>query len=212
MLAAEYGWELLFHLHFDAPDVPALEASYARAGFRVRGRFGYVGREHRRFDPEVSYDELQANGVRLRLVELERGAVNVVLMRSRSAEVRFGHLGFIANGSEREPILRRAADLGLRVRGGTIRWLISTGQHFSLELADPSRHHYDQRAKDELRVESVVVGCADPGGARTVFSELLGPALAAHVTFRPGPRSHAELFSCQLAGTSSVAHVRLPLR
>jgi hypothetical protein len=69
---------LLFHVHFEVPDVPAAEADLERDGFALRARFAYVGQDMRRFGP----DEPLA-GARLRLSELEQGAVNVVLMPSR---------------------------------------------------------------------------------------------------------------------------------
>lgn len=38
---------LLFHLHFDVPDVPGAEEKYVEAGFSVIARFGYVGQSTR---------------------------------------------------------------------------------------------------------------------------------------------------------------------
>jgi hypothetical protein len=75
---------VLYHVHFDVADVPTLERRYICDGFEVVARYGYVGREHRSFGPEVGWDELERMGVRLRLVELESGAVNVVVMRGKN--------------------------------------------------------------------------------------------------------------------------------
>jgi hypothetical protein len=101
---------LLFHLHFEAPDVQGLEAKYVSANFSVKARFGYVGREHRRF-----------------------------------------HL------------------------------------------------------------ESAMIACADPESARALLVDLLGASGAAQISFVSGPRSHAELCSCTLTGTSEAAKARLAL-
>jgi hypothetical protein len=97
---------LLFHVHFEVQDVPAAEAELERDGFALRARFAYVGQDVRRFAP----DEPLA-GARLRLSELEHGAVNVVLMPSRFAERRLGHFGVSASPDEHAAVLRRADDL-----------------------------------------------------------------------------------------------------
>ena len=82
------------------PDVTTAEAELERDGFAVKARFGYVGREHRRFEPDEPLD-----GARLRLEELERGAVNVVLMPSRFPERRLGHSGVPVSPDERAAVL-----------------------------------------------------------------------------------------------------------
>jgi hypothetical protein len=202
---------LFFHLHFNVADVTDAEARQVAAGFAVKARFGYAGREHRKFEPHLTWEELDSLGVRLRLVELERGAVNVVLMRSRFPEVRLGQVGFVVDDLERAAILERAARRQLRVRDHEVRWLITTGQGFDLELADPSRHAYDDAARAELRLDGIEIACSDPEAAQGLFADLLGPTASRQVRFTRGRDNHAELRSCALAGALSVATGSLPL-
>jgi len=99
---------------------------------------GTWARSNSRFGPEVSWEELQRRKVRLRLVELERGAVNVVLMRSRFPEIRLGQLGLVINEVERERILGRAKADGIRVRDHDFRWLLAAGQRLTSSCPAPS--------------------------------------------------------------------------
>jgi hypothetical protein len=184
---------LLYHVHFDVPDVPAAEARYAADGFVVVARFGYAGREETRFGPEVSYEELRARGVRLRLVELERGAVNVVLMQSRFPEARLGQVGVLVDAAERERAVARAATLGLHTRDRGARLFVATGQSFDLELTDAARHPYDAAALAALRLASLDVACADPAAAATLARQLRDDATARRLRFAPGPAGWAEL-------------------
>jgi hypothetical protein len=194
---------LLYHVHFDVADVPAAEAEWEKRGFGVVARFGYVGKEHRRFEPETGWDELAGLGVRLRLVELERGAVNVVLMRSRFPEVRLGQVGFATNAGEQRAALDRAAAAGARVRNGGFRSFVSSGQRFDLELT-AERHAYGPEALGELRLERVVVRCADPEKAAALARVVAGEE-ARRLEFVAGSRDFAELASWSLSGSLAAS-------
>ena len=185
---------LLFHVHFEVPDVAAAEADLEGDGFRVKARFGYVGREHRRFGPDEPLD-----GARLRLEELECGAVNVVLMPSRFPEWRLGHFGVAVSPEEHAAVLKRAEHLGLRTKPDEVRSFIGIDRQLQLELSDARRYAYDGPALDELRIERLKIACADPGETTDRVRGLVGPELADKVVFVPGPERFAQLADWKLA-------------
>jgi hypothetical protein len=185
---------LLFHVHFEVPDVADAEAELARDGFLVKARFGYVGRDHRRFAPDEPMD-----GARLRLSELERGAVNVVLMPSRFPERRLGHFGVTVSPDEHAAVLGRAAELDLRTRPNEARSFIGIDRHLQLELSDGRRYAYDDGARSVLRIEQLEIACASPREARARVHELLGPELGDRIRFVPGPERFARLADWRLA-------------
>jgi hypothetical protein len=185
---------LLFHVHFEVPDVPAAEGEFARQGFGVKARFGYVGKEHRRFQPEEPLE-----GARLRLSELERGAVNVVLMPSRFPERRLGHFGVAVSPAEHAAVLERAGALGLRTKPDEVRSFVGIDRQLQLELSDGRRYSYDDERLGTLRIERIEVACADPEEAARRVDALVGPELAAKVGFVAGPERFAQLVDWSLA-------------
>lgn len=185
---------LLFHVHFEVPEVATAEAELESDGFRVKARFGYVGREHRRFGP----DEPLA-GARLRLSELERGTVNVVLMPSRFPERRLGHFGVTVDPEEHAAVLERAADLGLRTKPDEVRSFVALDRQLQLELSDARRYAYDGSALAELRIERLEIACANPEKTTVRLRELVGPELAARVALVPGSERFAQLADWTLA-------------
>jgi hypothetical protein len=124
---------LLHHVHLLVADAPAVEGECAGAGFAVVARYGYLAREYAGFGPDIGWDELKERGFRLRLVELEQGAVNVVLMPSRFRERRLGHIGRRRRPQEGDRAIAAAERLGRSTRGGEVRRFVRTGG--GLELA-----------------------------------------------------------------------------
>lgn len=185
---------LLFHVHFEVPDVADAEAQLARDGFLVKARFGYVGKEHRRFEPHEPLD-----GARLRLSELERGAVNVVLMPSRFPERRLGHFGVAVSPEEHAAVLGRATQLGLRTKPDETRSFIGIDRQLQLELSDGRRYAYDEGALNLLRIERLEIACASPDEAAARLRELLGSELSDRIRFVPGPERFARLADWRLA-------------
>jgi hypothetical protein len=197
---------LLYHLHFDVPDVRAAEAEWEERGFPVVARFGYVGDEHRRFEPDTGWEELADLGLRLRLVELERGAVNVVLMRSRFPERRLGQIGFATTEEEQNAALERAATSGARMRDRGFRSFVASGQRFDFELTAHERHEYGPEALAELRLEGVVVRCGDPANAAALARVVAGDE-ARRLEFVAGESDFAELASWSLSGRFAESEV-----
>jgi hypothetical protein len=199
---------LLFHLHFNVADVRALEADFVGSGFGVVARFGYRARVHESFGPEVSWEELDAMGIRLRLVELERGAVNIVLMRGRDPRPGLGQIGFVAGPGERDAILESAERLGLRTAPDPLRSFVTLDKRLDLELTVGGRFQYDDAAQGELRLERVIVACPSPERAEKLVRELLGHEAARQFEWRPGAHG-STLCSWSLSGSAS-ADVKLP--
>jgi hypothetical protein len=185
---------LLFHVHFEVSDVPAVETELERDGFALRARFAYVGREPRRFEPGEPLD-----GARLRLSELEQGAVNVVLMPSRFPERRLGHFGVTADTKEHAAVLERATELGLRAKPHEVRSFVELDRQLQLEISDAGRYRYGAEQLDALRIERLEVACANPDGASARLRSLVGADVAGQVAFRRGPERFAELAGWTLA-------------
>jgi hypothetical protein len=84
----------LFHYHLVTSRVREVEARYlAKLGFELVARYGRVGDEHTSFEPGVPWEELDRLGFKLRLAELERGAVNVVVQPGQWNLPRVDHVG-----------------------------------------------------------------------------------------------------------------------
>jgi hypothetical protein len=185
---------LLFHVHFEVDDVPAVEAELERDGFELRARFAYVGREARRFEPDEPL-----NGARLRLSELEQGAVNVVLMPSRFPERRLGHFGVTADPDEHAAVLERATELGLRSKPHEIRSFVALDRQLQLEVSDARRYAYDDEQRTALRIDRLEIACMNPDEAGARLARLVGAEIAEQVQFRPGPGRFAQLSDWTLA-------------
>jgi hypothetical protein len=185
---------LLFHVHFEVPDVAAAEAELERDGFALKARFGYIRKEHRRFAPHEPLD-----GARLRLSELERGAVNVVLMPSRFPERRLGHFGVAVSADEHAAVLERAGQLGLRTKPNEVRSFVGIDRQLQLELSDANRYDYDDAALAVRRIERLEIACAHPDETTARLRELVGVELAHHVGLVPGPERFAQLTDWTLA-------------
>ena len=70
----------LFHYHLVTSRVREVEARYlGKLAFGLVARHGRIGEEYQSFEPGMSWEELDRMGFKLRLTELERGAVNVVV-------------------------------------------------------------------------------------------------------------------------------------
>jgi hypothetical protein len=185
---------LLFHVHFEVDDVPAAETELERDGFALRARFAYVGREPRRFEPDEPLD-----GARLRLSELEQGAVNVVLMPSRFPERRLGHFGITADPSEHAGLLECAAALGVRSKPDEVRSFVELDRQLQLEISDARRYAYSDEQLAALRIERLEVASANPDEAAGRLRRLVGPELAGRIGFRQGPDRFAQLAEWTLA-------------
>jgi catechol 2,3-dioxygenase-like lactoylglutathione lyase family enzyme len=129
----------LFHYHLVTSRVREVEARYlAKLGFELVARYGRVGEEHTSFEPGVSWEELDRIGFKLRLAELARGSVNVVVQPGQWELPRVDHIGLALEEDDFAATLARADQLELRVQEhGARRTFIATGAGYRVELHPP---------------------------------------------------------------------------
>src|SRR6266566_9859967 len=85
----------LFHYHLVTSKVREVEARYlGKLGFSLVARHGRIEDEATAFESGHGWEELDRIGFKLRLSELERGAVNVVVQPGQWELPRLDHLGF----------------------------------------------------------------------------------------------------------------------
>ena len=84
----------LFHYHLVTSRVRQVEARYVgKLAFALVARHGRIGEDYQSFEPGISWEELDKMGFKLRLSELERGAVNVVVQPGQWELPRVDHFG-----------------------------------------------------------------------------------------------------------------------
>ncbi len=195
----------LFHYHLVTSKVRLVEARYlGKLGFHLVARYGWVGESSHWFEPGKSWDELDAMGFRLRLVELSRGAVNVVLQPGHWEEPRVDHLGIALDEDDYLAVLERASDLGLKIQDHPgKRTFIATEAGYRLEV-HPPRDWIEEilDAGDDLRLSELRLRADDPVAKATALADVLaldqdGPQVSVGGTlirFVPGgPEGRPEL-------------------
>ena len=157
----------LFHYHLATARERDVEAAYLARGFEFVARFGRIGPERRSFEASHSWEELDALGFRLRLTQLDRDGVEVVVQPGKWSPPRVDHVGVFVSIEEHAAALQRAADLGLAIqeRGGR-RTFVGTGAGLRVELRhDPG----GSVASLELRLVA-----SDPGELSSALATVLG--------------------------------------
>lgn len=129
----------LFHYHLVTSKVRQVEARYVgKLGFSLVARHGRIGEEYQSFEAGLSWEELDGIGFKLRLTELERGGVNVVVQPGQWELPRVDHIGLALDEDEFEDVLARAMQRGLRVQAhGGRRTFIATNTGYRLEVHPP---------------------------------------------------------------------------
>src|ERR671922_133398 len=152
------------------------EARYsAKRGFDPVARHGRVGEDAVSFEAGVPWHELDRMGFKLRLSELERGAVNVVVQPGQWELPRVDHLGFVLDDDAFAAALARAERQELRVQEhGGRRTLVSPNAGHRLEL-HPPREWIDEliAAEDVLRLAELQLRTDDPPGKAAALADLL---------------------------------------
>lgn len=201
----------LFHYHLVTSRLRQVEARYlGKLGFDLVARYGRVGEEATSFEAGTSWEHLDRIGFKLRLSELERGAVNVVVQPGQWQVPRVDHIGLALDDEEFEDVLERASELELRIQEhGGRRTFVATGAGYRLEL-HPPREWLDELlgARHELELGELHLRADDPAAKSGVLATLLGAPRydsevevgATIVKFVPGgpqgrPELHGELFS-----------------
>ena len=166
----------LFHYHLVTSRVREVEARYiGKLAFDLVARHGRIGEELTSYEPGVSWAELDAQSFKLRLTELEKGAVNVVIQPGQWPMPRVDHLGLVLDEDEFDAALARAEAHDLRVQEhGGRRTFVSTNAGYRLEL-HPPREWIDELLEqaDALRLAELHLRADDPATKATALSEIL---------------------------------------
>ncbi len=195
----------VFHYHLVTSKVRLVEARYlGKLGFDLIARYGWVGESSHWFEPGRSWEDLDAMGFRLRLVELARGAVNVVLQPGHWDIPRVDHFGVALDEDAYLDALERASDLEMKIQDHPgKRTFISTEVGYRVEV-HPPRDWISEilEQADELRLAEIHLRADEPelkaaalagifGADRADGDVLVGDTL---VRFLPGgPEGRPEL-------------------
>jgi len=200
----------LFHYHLVTSKVREVEARYlGKLGFDLIARHGRIGEEVTSFEAGHGWEDLDRMGFKLRLTELERGSVNVVVQPGQWDLPRVDHLGFALDEDEFVETLARAEVRELRIQEhGGRRTFVSTNAGYRLELHPPREWLDELIEKDqELHLAELQLRADDPELKAAALGELLavpygkdsveiGEAVVRFVPDGPQgrPQLHAELF------------------
>jgi hypothetical protein len=167
----------VFHYHLVTNKARQVEARYlAKLGFDLVARYGRIGEDIVSFEQGTSWDDLDRVGFKLRLSELQLGAVNVVVQPGQWDVPRVDHIGLALDEDEFVETLERAQQRDLRVQEhGGRRTFVSTGAGYRLELHPPRDWLEDLLgASDRLRIAEIQLRADDPRAKAAALSEVLG--------------------------------------
>ena len=166
----------LFHYHLVTSRVREVEARYiGKLAFDLVARHGRIGEELTSYEPGISWGELDAMSFKLRLTELERGAVNVVVQPGQWPLPRVDHLGLVLDEDEFEAALARAEANELRIQEhGGRRTFVSTNAGYRLEVHPPREWIEELLAQaDELRLSELHLKAEDPAAKAKALAQIL---------------------------------------
>ena len=167
-------------------------------------RYGRIGDEHVAVESGVSWEKLDQDGFKLRLSELERGAVNVVVQPGHWRIPRVDHLGVALEEDEFQAVLGRATQWNLRVQEhGGRRTFVATNAGYRLEMHPPRDWIEELLAnEDDFQLVELQLRADDPAAKAVALADLLGGSTARRVavgttlvTFLDrGPEGRPELY------------------
>jgi catechol 2,3-dioxygenase-like lactoylglutathione lyase family enzyme len=166
----------LFHYHLVTSKVRDVEARYiAKLGFNLVARYGRIGDEQTYYEAGVPWEELDRLGFRLRLSELERGAVNVVVQPGQWDLPRIDHVGFALDEDEFIDVMERAQRMELRVQEYPgRRTFVATGAGYRVEVHPPREWIDELLAETEtMRLAGLRLKSEDPGAQAAALAQLL---------------------------------------
>jgi hypothetical protein len=200
----------LFHYHLVTSQLREVEARYlAKLGFDLVARYGRVGEEHVAVEPGVPWEKLDHDGFKLRLSELERGAVNVVVQPGHWRVPRVDHIGVALDEDEFQAVLERATQWNLRVQEhGNRRTFVATNAGYRIEIHPPREWIDDLLSEqDAVRLTELQLRADEPQTKAGALADILGVRLEEDsvlvgdtvVRFLPGgpegrPELHGERF------------------
>ena len=179
----------LFHYHLVTSELRDVEARYiGKLGFDLVARYGRVGDDHVAMEAGTSWEQLDHDGFKLRLSELERGAVNVVIQPGHWRLPRVDHLGVALDEDEFQEVLARAAQWNLRVQEhGGRRTFVATNAGYRIEVHPPRDWIDDLLANQaELRLAELQLKADEPDTKAGALADILGLELAGGDTVTVG--------------------------
>lgn len=166
----------LFHYHLVTSKVRLLEGRYlGKLGFELIGRYGWRGESSQWFEPGTSWEDLDAIGFRLRLVELGRGAVNVVIQPGHWDVPRVDHFGIALDEGDYETVIDRAGELGLKIQDHPgKRTFVTTEAGYRLEV-HPPRDWIEEALSQaaDLHLDEIHLRANDPEEKAVALAEIL---------------------------------------
>ncbi len=167
----------LFHYHLVTSRVREVEARYiGKLGFELVARHGRIGEDYQSVEPGVSWEELDGLGFRLRLSELERGSINVVVQPGQWTLPRVDHVGLALDEEEFDEVVERATTKELRIQThGGRRTFVATNLGYRLEI-HPPREWLDEllASSSTFALTELHLLSEDPEAKASVLAELLG--------------------------------------
>lgn len=166
----------LFHYHLVTSKVRLLEGRYlGKLGFELIGRYGWRGESSQWFEPGTSWEDLDAMGFRLRLVELGRGAVNVVIQPGHWDVPRLDHFGIALDEGDYETVIDRAGELGLKIQDHPgKRTFVTTEAGYRLEVHPPRDWIEEALSQaDDLHLDEIHLRANDPEEKAVALAEIL---------------------------------------
>jgi hypothetical protein len=170
----------LFHYHLVTSQLRDVEARYlGKLGFNLVARYGRIGEDHVTIEPGVSWEKLDHDGFKLRLSEVERGAVNVVVQPGHWRVPRVDHIGVALDEDEFQAVLGRAMQWNLRVQEhGGRRTFVATNAGYRIEIHPPRDWIDDLLAQqEELRVTELQLRADEPEAKAGALADILGVEL-----------------------------------
>ena len=167
----------VFHYHLVTSELRQVEARYlSRLGFRLVARYGRVGDDHVAVEEGVSWESLDRDGFKLRLSELERGAVNVVVQPGHWRIPRVDHIGIALDEEEFQAVLGRAMQWNLRVQEhGGRRTFVATNAGYRREVHPPREWIDDLLGEQaELRLTELQLRADEPDAKAGALADILG--------------------------------------
>ncbi|MBA3245118.1 MAG: hypothetical protein H0T61_08070 [Actinobacteria bacterium] len=166
----------LFHYHLVTSRVREVEARYiGKLGFGLVARHGRIGEDYQSVEPGVPWEELDQLGFRLRLSELERGSVNVVVQPGQWELPRVDHVGLALDEEEFDDLVDRATRKELRIQAhGGRRTFVATNVGYRLEIHPPREWLEEMLGSSaEFALTELHLLSEDPGAKAAVLAELL---------------------------------------
>ena len=167
----------LFHYHLVTSQLREVEARYlGKLGFDLVARYGRVGDEHVAVESGVSWERLDNDGFKLRLSELERGAVNVVIQPGHWRIPRVDHIGVALDEDDFQSVLGRAMKWNLRVQEhGGRRTFVATNAGYRLEV-HPPREWIEELLglQEEMKLAELQLRADEPETKAGALADILG--------------------------------------